>query len=150
MPTPQPHAYWIRECLRVARKALPHDVPVGALILDENGAVLSEGWNTREQDNDPAGHAELMALRLAAKTKGNWRMNGCTLYVTLEPCPMCASALLQCRISKIVYGAPDPLQGALGSALNLAQLYSTQTEVRAGIEEKTCQETLQSFFKARR
>lgn len=141
---------WIHHAQALAEKSLPQDVPVGAVIVDENGNIIGEGWNTREQDQDPTGHAELLAIRQAGMVRQNWRLNGCTLYVTLEPCPMCASALLQSRISQVVFGAYDPVQGALGSALNLTELYRNPVHITGGIDEKACQKQLQEFFKAQR
>jgi tRNA(adenine34) deaminase len=144
------HDSWIQKALIVAERSLPQDVPVGAIVVDASHTVIGEGWNTREQASDPTGHAEMMALKNAAKHQGDWRLTDCTLYVTLEPCPMCASAILQARVSTVVYGATDPIQGALGSALNLATLYTTPVTVRGGIGEADCKTQLQDFFKARR
>lgn len=143
-------AQWMARALALADRSLPADVPVGALVLDAEGRLIGEGWNTRERAHDPAGHAEMMAIRQAANALQNWRLTGCTLYVTLEPCPMCASALLQARMGTVVFGAADPVQGALGSALHLGGLYSESTEIVGGVEEAACQQVLQAFFKARR
>lgn len=141
---------WIRHSLMVAQRALPRDVPVGAVLVSAQGEVLAEGWNTRERDHDPTGHAELMALRVAAQSQGDWRLDGATLYVTLEPCPMCASALLQARVAAVVFGAPDPVQGAMGSAINLGLLAPKPPKVTAGVLEAECRAQLNAFFKTLR
>lgn len=143
-------ADWMAQALKLAEEALPVDVPVGALIVNRENQVIATGFNTRERDTNPLGHAELNALKLAAQQKGDWRLSDCTVYVTLEPCPMCAAALLQSRIGRIVFGAADPIQGALGSALNLATLYTNPLEITGGVSETKCQAQLQAFFNARR
>ncbi len=144
------HATWMQYALDLSERALPQDVPVGAVILDPTGSILAEGWNTREQHHDPTAHAEIKVLQLAGKALQNWRLSGCTLYVTLEPCPMCAAAILQARLSTVVFGASDPLQGAFGSALNLTTLYGSNLSVLAGILENACQSHLSSFFQWQR
>lgn len=126
------------------------DVPVGAIVVHE-GNVIGIGKNERERHLDPAGHAEIVAMRQAAQTLKNWRLTGCTLYVTLEPCAMCAEALIQARISKIVFGAYDPRSGACGSAFNLfvpGRLYPIP-EVIGGIMEGECKQILTDFFRGR-
>jgi tRNA(adenine34) deaminase len=125
------------------------DVPVGAIVVHEN-RVVAVGRNTREALLDPTGHAELNALRAAAAALGRWRMLGCTLYVTLEPCPMCASALVQCRLDRLVFGAQDPKMGAAGSRWNLVEDPQGfhQVEVVAGVRETACSELLRRFFRS--
>ena len=91
------------------------DVPVGAVVVDENGRIIGRGWNCREAHHDPAGHAEIVALREAGRARGTWRLTGCTLVVTLEPCTMCAGAILASRVDRVVFGAWDPKAGAAGS-----------------------------------
>lgn len=140
------HAFWIEQTRSVAERSLPQDVPVGAIIVNAAGEVIAEGWNTREQDADPAGHAEMMALKLAGAVLQNWRLTDCTLYVTLEPCPMCASAVIQARLSRIVFGAWDPVQGACGSVFNMTTYYPESVEVTGGIQEAACRAQLQDFF----
>lgn len=147
--TPE-HTHWMNYALALAEKALPQDVPVGAVLVNEAGDVLGEGWNTREADHDPTAHAEMMALREAGRQKGDWRLTGCTLYVTLEPCPMCAAALLQARVSTVVFGADDPIQGALGGALNLGPLYGNPMAIKGGIEAEACRAQLDTFFQSLR
>lgn len=140
----------MRRALALAEEALPNDVPVGALIVDSHGKVIGEGFNQREQDHDASAHAEIVALRQAGNTLGNWRMTGCTLYVTLEPCPMCMAALMQARIGRIVYGADDPVQGACGSALSLQTLYGSDVVIQAGVLGEICKNRLQQFFQQAR
>jgi len=126
------------------------DVPVGAVVLHD-GAVVGRGFNTREARFDPAGHAELNAIRMAAARLGRWRLHGCTLYVTLEPCAMCAAALVQARLPLLVYGAPDPKAGAAGTRLNLVddRRLNHRVEVIAGVAETACGDLLTRFFRER-
>lgn len=123
------------------------DIPVGAVIV-ENGKLVCTGQNRKELLNDVTAHAEIVALRQAASIKGTWRLTGTVLYTTLEPCPMCAEAIIQSRVSKVVFGAYDPLSGALGSAFNLytgKRIYPIP-EVLGGILESECSELLKQFF----
>lgn len=145
------HADWMALALEEARLALAAgDVPVGAVVVCD-GALVARGRNTREALLDPSGHAELNAIRAAAQTLGRWRMTDCTLYVTLEPCPMCAAALVQSRLERLVYGAMDPKQGAAGSVWNLAEdpRLNHRVEVLTGIREAECRELLRGFFRDR-
>ncbi len=130
----------------MAQQALPLDVPVGALVLSPTGQVLAEAHNQREALNSPTAHAEILALEAAAKTLGSWRLTGCTLVVTLEPCPMCASAIAQSRLAAVVYGAADPLYGACGSRYNLLH-YPVSVACLGGILADDCQALLRSSFK---
>ncbi|MGE0200064.1 MAG: nucleoside deaminase [Candidatus Melainabacteria bacterium] len=161
---------WMQAAMAEARRALPEDVPVGALILrtdpgdpSEPGdpaqpvgapVVVGRGHNRRERDASPLGHAELIAVAEAAQTLGRWRLSDCLLIVTLEPCAMCASALLQARIGGIVFGAWDPLQGGLGGgALNLAAPEHRGPlplpAITGGIEEPACRGLVEDFFRTR-
>lgn len=128
------------------------EVPIGALIVDENGEILAKATNKREQLNSVLGHAELIALHRACKKRKNWRLLGCTLYVTLEPCFMCAGALVQSRISRVVYGTRDPKGGALGSLaeLHAHSVLNHRFKVTSGIWEEECSEILKKFFKRKR
>ena len=129
------------------------DVPVGALLVDEStGTIVSRGFNQREALNDPLGHAELIALREAARVLGRWRLQELTLVCTLEPCPMCAEAIIQSRVKKVIFGAFDPVSGAAGTVFNLfANRKSLPVpEVIGGILEKECSSGLSEFFSARR
>ncbi|MBP9093816.1 nucleoside deaminase [bacterium] len=123
------------------------DIPVGAVIV-ENGQLICTGQNRKELLNDATAHAEIVALRQATTIKGTWRLAGTVLYTTLEPCPMCAEAIIQSRVSKVVFGAYDPLSGALGSAFNLytgKRIYPIP-EVLGGILEAECSDLLKQFF----
>ena len=127
------------------------EVPVGAVVV-RDGRVLAVGHNRPVQSHDPSAHAEIVALRAAAQALGNYRLDGCTLYVTLEPCAMCAGAMLHARLARVVYGAPDPRTGAAGSVVNLfAQpLLNHHTEVEGGVRDAECGALLQAFFAQRR
>lgn len=124
--------------------------PIGAVVVVD-GKVVAAARNTREYTNDITGHAELIAVRDAAKKRGDWRLSDATVYVTLEPCPMCAGALLASRVSRVVYGAKDPAAGAMGTVLNLPRypLGSAPT-VTTGVLEAECRAILQEFFRNRR
>lgn len=128
------------------------DIPVGAVVVDETGAVIGEGRNTRERDGDPTGHAEVVALRAAAEAKGEWRLEGCTLVVTLEPCPMCAGAIVLARVPRIVLGAWDPKMGACGSVWDIVRDRRSvhRAEVIGGVLDGECAQLLTDFFGDRR
>ncbi len=124
------------------------ECPVGAVITDGRGNIISEGYNRRETDNSPTAHAEIIAIENAAKKLGNWRLSDCTLYVTLEPCPMCAGAIINSRIKRVVYGAFDEKGGVCSSVLNLFEYpFNHKPLVRSRILEKECGEILTEFFK---
>ncbi|HEY9685882.1 MAG TPA: nucleoside deaminase [Coleofasciculaceae cyanobacterium] len=142
------HQAWMQQALSVAEQALPRDVPVGALLI-KDGQVIAKACNRREVDRNPVAHAEMLVLQEAAAKLGDWRLTGTTLYVTLEPCPMCAAAIQQARVSKVVFGAYDPLAGACGSKHALL-VDSPEVPVLGGILEEECSELLRSFFKERR
>ncbi len=141
---------WMRQAMALAESALPQDVPVGALVVSPEGDVIGQGFNCRERDNDPLGHAELVALKQAAAHLGTWRLSDCTLVVTLEPCPMCAAAICQSRVGRVVFGADDPLYGAMGSQMDMVVLYGSGTEVMAGVMAAECRDQLHSFFQRKR
>ena len=128
------------------------DVPVGAVVTDAAGAVIGEGRNLREQTHDPTAHAEIVALRQAAAAVGAWNLEGCTLVVTLEPCLMCAGALLQARVSRLVFGAWDEKAGAAGSVYDVVRdrRLPYRAEVVAGVRADAASALLQRFFDARR
>jgi len=127
------------------------EVPVGALVV-LNGEVIGEGWNRPIGSNDPTAHAEIVALRAAAARLGNYRLTGCTLYVTLEPCPMCAGAMVHARVARVVYAAADPIAGAAGSVFNLLQApgLNHRAQVDGGILADDCSRQLKQFFQNRR
>lgn len=124
------------------------DVPVGALVIDPGGEVIGVGRNVRERDGDPAGHAEVVALRAAAEEVGSWRLTGCTLIVTLEPCPMCAGAVMLSRVSRVILGAWDDKLGACGSVWDLVRdrRATHRVEVIGGVLEEECAQQLRAFF----
>ena len=128
------------------------DVPVGALIVNEAGEVLSLGKNEREKDNDPTAHAEIVAIRRAGEKLGSWRLDDLTLIVTLEPCVMCAGAILQARLKRLVFGAFDQKAGAVGSSLDVIRDVRalTKVEVVSGVLEKECAKLLTDFFVTKR
>jgi tRNA(adenine34) deaminase len=139
------------ELALVEARACAHsdDVPVGAVILNAAGDVIATGRNTKERDEDPLGHAEVMAIREAAAKLGNWRLSDCTLVVTLEPCVMCAGAILAARIPTVVYGAWDEKAGAAGSVFDLLRdrRLNHQVEVISGVRAEECGQLLTEFFR---
>ena len=143
---------WMSEAITQARLAgRLGEVPVGAVIV-RDGAIIARAGNRREADGDPLAHAEVLAVREAARHVGNWRLEGCTLYVTLEPCAMCAGALVLARIETLVFGAHDPKAGFCGSLGDLVRdpRLNHRLEVRHGILEETCSSLLKDFFAALR
>ena len=128
------------------------DVPVGAVVVDADGVVLGAGFNAREALGDPTAHAEIVALRVAAAAVGNWRLTGCTLVVTLEPCTMCAGALVLARVDRVVFGAADPKAGAVGSLWDVIRdrRLNHRPEVVGGVLADECGSVLSAFFEARR
>ncbi len=142
-------AHWMRRALGWARlSALRGEVPIGAVVV-RDGVLLGGAHDGKETFDDPTAHAEVLALREAAARQGDWRLDGATLYVTLEPCPMCAGALLQGRIARLVYGAANPRWGACGADLNLLEnsRFNHQVEVVAGVLEADCAELLKETFR---
>ena len=135
-----------------AEAAADGDIPVGAVVVDADGAIIGEGRNTRERDGDPTGHAEVVALRAAAEATGEWRLEGCTLVVTLEPCPMCAGAVVASRVPRVVLGAWDPKMGACGSVWDVVRDRRSihRAEVVGGVREGECSRLLVDFFEGRR
>jgi tRNA(adenine34) deaminase len=128
------------------------DVPVGAVVIDAAGQVVGRGHNVREAEGDPTGHAEVRALRAAAEAVGEWRLTGCTLVVTLEPCTMCAGALVLARVDRLVYGAEDPKAGAVGSLWDVVRdrRVNHRPEVVSGVLAAEAGELLLAFFRSRR
>jgi tRNA(adenine34) deaminase len=141
----------MREALAEARAA-GDDVPVGAVVLDGAGAVIARGHNGREAQADPTAHAEIMAIRAAGRARGNWRLDGCTMIVTLEPCTMCAGAILAARLPRLAYGARDPRAGAAGSVWDVLHdpRLGEPVEVVSGVLEAECSALLRDFFSRRR
>lgn len=141
----------MREALAEAALA-PPDVPIGAVVLDEEGAVIARGRNVRERDGDPTGHAEVVALRAAAEARGEWRLTGCTLVVTLEPCTMCAGAAVLARVDRVVFGAFDSKAGAVGSLWDVVRdrRLNHRPEVVSGVLADECTGLLARFFAGQR
>ena len=143
---------YMRIALKEAQNAVILDeVPVGAVIV-KDGKILAKGHNLREKSNDPTSHAEINAIRKACKKLNSWRLEGATIYVTVEPCSMCAGTLLQCRIGRIVYGASDPKGGAIESSLELfkAKNINHHPEILGGVLKEECSNLISSYFKSKR
>lgn len=144
---------WMAEALDLARAAVADgDVPVGALVIDPSGVVIGRGRNTRERDGDPTGHAEIVAIREAAAARGEWRLEGCTLVVTLEPCTMCAGAIVSSRLARLVFGAFDDKAGAVGSLWDVVRdrRLNHRPEVVSGVRAAESAALLREFFAAHR
>jgi len=148
-----PYQPLMRRALSVAEAAAETgDVPVGALVVSPAGEVIAEAPNARERDRDPTAHAEVLALRAAAAARGEWRLDGCTLVVTLEPCTMCAGALVLARVSRLVYGADDPKAGAVGSLWDVVRdrRLNSRPEVVGGVLAEESAALLRGFFATHR
>ena len=146
------HEQYMQIALQEARQAFDEDeAPVGAVIVD-NGRLIARAHNQREQLRDPTAHAEMIAITQAAESLGSWRLEGCTLYVTLEPCPMCAGAILQARLATLVYGAADPKAGAVDSLFRLLddRRLNHRVETVAGVLAAECGAILSRFFQQQR
>jgi tRNA(adenine34) deaminase len=144
--------YFMGEALRLASRAYEaEEVPVGAVVVRE-GRIIGRAYNQVELLKDATAHAEMLALTQAEQAVGDWRLTGCTLYVTKEPCPMCAGAIVHVRLARVVFGASDPKAGAAGSALNLLQFPSLnhRCEITGGVREAECRRLLQEFFAEQR
>ena len=143
----------MQEAILLAKEtAIKGDVPVGALVVDDAGTIIGIGANLREQDNDPTAHAEIVAIRNAASEIGNYRLDDLTMVVTLEPCGMCAGAILQSRLKRLVFGAWDEKGGAVGSAIDLIRdpRALSKVEVISGVYELECSRILDKFFETKR
>lgn len=150
--TPLPDEFWMEEALRAAAHALElGEIPIGAVVVHK-GEVIGRGWNSNLTNTDPSAHAEIMALREAGKNIANHRLGECEMFVTIEPCAMCAGALVHARLARLVYGAADPKAGAVHSVMSVVNhpKLNHQMEVCEGVLAEKCSELLQSFFKARR
>ncbi len=141
----------MREALRLAQHAARRDeVPVGAVVV-KDGKIIARGYNLREHRRSPLAHAEILAIAKAAKRLGGWRLSGCTLYVTLEPCPMCAGAIVNARVDEVVFGAYDPKAGAMGTLYNLAVGRLNHTpRVTGGVLREECAAVLKEYFSSKR
>lgn len=145
---------WMRHALALAERAQREDdeIPVGALVVDAEGNLVGEGWNRNIAECDPSAHAEIVAMRRAGATIGNHRLVGCTLYVTLEPCAMCAMAMVHARVARVVYGASDPKTGAAGSVFDLLAdpRHNHRVEVLGGVLGEQASSMLTRYFRAKR
>ena len=147
------HQRWMEKAIALAQQAgNAGEVPVGAVIVDGTGSVVATGENRRERDGDPTAHAEILALRAAGRSRQSWHLEDCTLYVTLEPCPMCTGAILLARLGSLVYGADDPKAGTIRTVFNLpdSPCSNHRLSVLPGILELPCREQLQQWFAQRR
>lgn len=140
----QNHKKYMKIALQEAKKS-GEDIPVGAVLV-HNGEIIAKACNRKEIDNDPTSHAEILVIQEAAKKVKNWRLEDATLYVTLEPCPMCASAILYSRIPEVVFGANDPLYGAFGSVLSMPDYIKFNPKIVGGILERECSDLIREFF----
>ncbi|WP_138496388.1 tRNA adenosine(34) deaminase TadA [Paenibacillus pinistramenti] len=141
--------YWMRFAIEEARKAEAiGEVPIGAVVV-KNNEIIGRGHNLRETTHDSTAHAEMIAIRQASEALGAWRLLDCRLYVTLEPCPMCAGAIVQCRLPAVVYGTADPKAGCAGTLMNLLQepRFNHRTEVLSGVLQEECSSMLSEFFR---
>ncbi len=140
---------YMKEALKEAQKSYnKEEIPVGAVIV-KDGKIIGRGHNLKETKNDTTNHAEIIAIKKASKKLKSWRLTGCTMYVTLEPCTMCAGALIQARLDKVVIGTMDEKTGACGSVLNVVEDYkfNHRVEIEKGVMEKECKSIIQEFFK---
>lgn len=143
---------FMREALALAKEASRMgEIPVGAIVVNKDGQIIARAYNLREQEKNAVAHAEILAIEQACKAIGGWRLNGCALYVTLEPCPMCAGALVNSRIDKVVFGAYDMQAGCCGSVVNFnAYPFNHAFLIEGGVLEDECREVLADFFNKRR
>ncbi len=142
------HLYFLNEAILEAEKAAAlGEVPIGAVVVKDE-QIIGRGHNRRELDHDPTAHAEILALREAGRTLASWRLSGCTLYVTMEPCPMCCGALINSRIDTVVYGADEPKFGSAGSQLNLLQFpgFNHNVKIIGPLAQERCQNLMRDFF----
>ena len=140
---------WMKFILRRSDEVGKVEIPISAVIIDEKGRCIGRGSNKRESNNDPLGHAELIALRQASLIKNDWRFNNCIIIINLEPCTMCAAALVQARMGKVIYGAEDKKKGGFGGTIDLSKHESAhhKMEIIGGLLEKECKRKLQHWFK---
>jgi tRNA(adenine34) deaminase len=147
------HQYWMQRSIELATNAgAAGEVPVGAIIINPDGEIIGEGENRRERDHDPTAHAEIVAIRSAGAALNTWHLDRCTLYVTLEPCPMCAGAIVAARLGLLVYGADDAKTGSVRTVLNIPDSAASNHKltVIGGILEADCRQQLQDWFRQKR
>ena len=138
----------MKQAIKLAKETV-NEIPVGAIIV-RNGEIIAQASNRREKDNDITCHAEILALKEAGRILGSWHIEECEMYVTLEPCPMCAWAILQSRIKAVYFGSYNPKYGAFGSSINLCNISDFKPKIYGGIMEKECDEILESFWAKKR
>ncbi|WP_284643086.1 tRNA adenosine(34) deaminase TadA [Paenibacillus silviterrae] len=149
MSTTEQHVYYMQAAIEEARKAEAlREVPIGAVVV-RDGTIIGRGYNLRETSKDPLAHAELIAIKQASEALDAWRLLECRLYVTLEPCPMCAGAIVQARIPQVVYGTTDPKAGCAGTLMNLLQeeRFNHQVDIVSGVLQEECSRLLTDFFR---
>lgn len=149
----QHHLYWMKQAIALAEIAGESgEIPVGAIVINRQNKILAQSGNRKEKTHDPTAHAEVLAIRAASQTRQNWHLNDCTLYVTLEPCPMCAGAIIHARLKQVVYGADDPKTGVLRSVANFpdAPFSNHRLQVIGAIAETECRQLLQRWFRQNR
>lgn len=147
------HRYWMQQAILLGQTAGERgEIPVGALIVDKNNQIIAQSGNQKESLQDATAHAELLVIRSASQQLKTWRLTQCTLYVTLEPCPMCAGAIIQARLRQLVYGLDDPKTGAIRTVLNLpdSACSNHRLSVIMGVEERRCRQLLQDWFEKKR
>ncbi|MDR0446628.1 MAG: nucleoside deaminase [Oscillospiraceae bacterium] len=147
---PKQDEYMSAAIAQARAAAAEGEIPVGCVVVDPDGKIIGRGRNRRENNHDAAAHAELEAIREAGEARGGWRLDGCDIYVTLEPCPMCAGAIINARISRVYYGAREPVSGACGSVINLFMEYPNDAAITGGVLETQCRAELEAFFASRR
>ncbi len=143
------HYFWMDQAIALAQQAgAQGEIPVGAIVVGAENQILGTGENRKERDRNPVAHAEILAIQAAAKTLGDWHLDQCSLYVTLEPCPMCAGAIIQSRVGTLIYGIDDSKTGCIRTVINLPSSPASfhRLKVIAGIRELQCQQLLQSWF----
>ena len=143
------HEYYMRLALEEANRAfIKKEVPIGAIVV-KDGIIIAKAYNLKESLQDPTAHAEILAIKRAVQVLGGWRLEGCTLYVTVEPCPMCAGALVQARVSKLIYGTADSKGGAAGTLFNIVtdERLNHRLDVETGVLEEECSQIMKDFFK---
>ncbi len=147
--SPDLHTYWMQQAIALAAEAgAVGEVPVGALLLDKQGGVIATSQNRKQRDQDPTAHAEILAIQTGCQRLGHWRLNECTLYVTLEPCPMCTGAIIQARLGLLVYGTSDPKTGTIDSVFDLTASPASNHRLQriGGICAPQCKKQLQTWF----
>ena len=147
------HSQWMDKAIALAQEAGDAgEVPIGALIIDQQGKLIAQATNQKERTKDATAHAEILAIRIASKIKQNYYLSNCTLYVTLEPCPMCAGAIIQSRLGLLVYGADEPKTGSIRTTMNIPDSYGShhRLKVLAGIKSESCRQQLQTWFQQQR